>query len=313
MIINLNDNILVKLNDRGKDIFYHQFDKILHEFPESGIKRHMPVVDENGYTEFQIWRFMELYGEHIGMGNLPILENYNVIYKKPYDFCSDEELEEASKQLTNCLDSLGNLSDGILGLVLYWLWKTQDENGNTPIEKISMEFKDYFKRFEIKEPRTVKYAGSKEGSEESDILNNGCWSRLKDALSDIESNEKEKSYFKVEGAKMVVEPKDYDLCKEECDYHFEECSNGHKNIIFTLNGKIKEDTGISRIQIRLDKCNLEEVVDAEWKEKNSHTRYCSACGFEETHWRTDEYKRCPNCGAKIRKSKKYLEDYITVC
>lgn len=233
MTINLNDNILVKLNDRGKDIFYHQFDKILHEFPESGIKCHMPVVDENGYTEFQIWRFMELYGEHIGMGKPPILENMNVIYK--------------------------------------------------------------------------------EGSEESDVLNNGCWARLKDAFSDIESNEKEKSYFKVEGTRMVVEQKDYDLCKEECDYHFEECSDGHKNIIFTLNGKIKEDTGISRIHIRLDKCNLEEVVDAEWKEKNSNTIYCSACGFEEAHWLADEYKRCPNCGAKIRKSKKYLEDYISLC
>ena len=73
MIINLNDRIKVKLNERGKDIYFHQYDKFV------GISQTMPKVDENGYTEFQIWRFMELYGEHIGMAKPPVLENFNVI------------------------------------------------------------------------------------------------------------------------------------------------------------------------------------------------------------------------------------------
>lgn len=64
------------------------------------------------------------------------------------------------------------------------------------VDNIAMEFKDCCKRFEIKEPISVKYAGSKEGQEMSDVLNNGCWARLKEAFAELESNEQEKSYFK---------------------------------------------------------------------------------------------------------------------
>lgn len=38
----------------------------------------------------------------------------------------------------------------------------------------------------------------------------------------------------------------------------------------------------------------------EWKPKNHHTDYCSECGFEETQWRTIEYKFCPYCGARMK-------------
>lgn len=38
----------------------------------------------------------------------------------------------------------------------------------------------------------------------------------------------------------------------------------------------------------------------EWKPKNHHTDYCSECGFEETQWRTTEYKFCPNCGCRMK-------------
>lgn len=43
-----------------------------------------------------------------------------------------------------------------------------------------------------------------------------------------------------------------------------------------------------------------EDLYGKWKEKNSHTQYCSECGFEETVWRTSEYKFCPNCGTKMK-------------
>ena len=79
VIINLNENIKAKLNDRGKDIYYHQYDLILPFCPH--IKPSYPKVDKDGYTEFQIWHFMELYGEHIGMGRNPVLESMNVIYE----------------------------------------------------------------------------------------------------------------------------------------------------------------------------------------------------------------------------------------
>lgn len=37
-----------------------------------------------------------------------------------------------------------------------------------------------------------------------------------------------------------------------------------------------------------------------WREKNSHTRMCSRCGFEEVMWRTYIYDYCPNCGARMK-------------
>ena len=80
MTINLNDKIKVKLNDKGKDIFYHQFDEIISLYPQCHIDPRMPNVDENGYTTFQIWEFMKLYGGHIGMAKPSVLENINVIY-----------------------------------------------------------------------------------------------------------------------------------------------------------------------------------------------------------------------------------------
>lgn len=79
MEVNLNDWIKVKLNDRGKDIYYHRFDDVIKEYPQYNIKPSMPKVDENGYTRFQMWNFMEIYGEHMGMAKLPVLETLNVI------------------------------------------------------------------------------------------------------------------------------------------------------------------------------------------------------------------------------------------
>lgn len=67
--INFNDKIKVKLTDLGKDIFYHQYDWILEQNPKIKvyIKPHHPKVDEEGYTTFLLWEFMQLYGRHIGM------------------------------------------------------------------------------------------------------------------------------------------------------------------------------------------------------------------------------------------------------
>jgi hypothetical protein len=63
---NLNCNIKVKLKPEGVDIYYHQYDHLL----EKGLinERSMPRIDEDGYTEFQAWKFMELYGDKaVGM------------------------------------------------------------------------------------------------------------------------------------------------------------------------------------------------------------------------------------------------------
>lgn len=65
MKINLNDIIRVKLTDHGKDIYFHQNDDLIKRGVR--INRSMPKEDADGYTKFQLWHFMELYGSYIGM------------------------------------------------------------------------------------------------------------------------------------------------------------------------------------------------------------------------------------------------------
>ena len=64
--INLNEPIKVKLTDWGKEIYYHQYDRTNQIAGREICKPKFPKEDENGYTVFQLWCFMELYGEHMG-------------------------------------------------------------------------------------------------------------------------------------------------------------------------------------------------------------------------------------------------------
>ena len=72
--INLNEWIKVKLTDWGKEIYYHQYDKINHIAGKEICKPKFPKEDENGYTKFQLWDFMELYGEYIGLALPNVIE-----------------------------------------------------------------------------------------------------------------------------------------------------------------------------------------------------------------------------------------------
>ena len=87
--INLNDKIKVKLTDLGKDIYYHRFDDLNKRYRRVIAKPSYPEVDEDGYTTFQLWCFMELYGEHIGMAKPNVIEPLNII-------CEDEDGENSS-------------------------------------------------------------------------------------------------------------------------------------------------------------------------------------------------------------------------
>lgn len=75
--LNLNDTIKVKLTDHGKDIFYHRMDDLI----ERGVKLtpKMPKVDADGYTTFQLWDFIQLYGEYIGMALPNVIEPIDIV------------------------------------------------------------------------------------------------------------------------------------------------------------------------------------------------------------------------------------------
>lgn len=80
--INLNDRVKVKLTPLGVEIYYHQYDDLNKKIKENGgtqLEPRMPQIDKDGYTEFTLWSFMELYGKHIGMCKPNVILPLNII------------------------------------------------------------------------------------------------------------------------------------------------------------------------------------------------------------------------------------------
>ena len=80
--INLNEPVKVKLTDLGKEIYYHRYDRANQIAGREICKPSFPKEDENGYTEFQLWHFMELYGEYIGITLPNVIEPLVIVYER---------------------------------------------------------------------------------------------------------------------------------------------------------------------------------------------------------------------------------------
>ena len=82
--VNLNDLVKFKLTDRGKDIYFHQYDELNEYLKQKiGVKpfgQQMPDVDDHGYTKMQLWEFIELYGKYIGMAKQNVIEPLNLYF-----------------------------------------------------------------------------------------------------------------------------------------------------------------------------------------------------------------------------------------
>lgn len=80
--LNLNDRVKVKLTPLGAEIYYHQCDDVNKKIKENGgteLEPIMPQIDKDGYTEFQLWHFIELYGKHIGMCKPNVIEPLDIV------------------------------------------------------------------------------------------------------------------------------------------------------------------------------------------------------------------------------------------
>lgn len=78
--LNLNDSVKVKLTPLGAEIYFHQFDELNKVLSAKGAKLvtpHMTKIDEDGYTSFQLWDFIHLYGEYINIGNQNVITDMN--------------------------------------------------------------------------------------------------------------------------------------------------------------------------------------------------------------------------------------------
>ena len=78
--IHLNDSIKVKLTDHAKEIYYHRFDYINEKYGRIMINPHYPKEDEDGYTIFQLYQFINLYGGLINVVERNIINPAEIIY-----------------------------------------------------------------------------------------------------------------------------------------------------------------------------------------------------------------------------------------
>ena len=87
--LNWNDTVKVKLTEHGKEIYRAQYDElneIMWSKGKAGFERPEPRVDENGLTAFQLWHFIQLYGNYIGVGLEEVVDS-------PYFYINEKDLE----------------------------------------------------------------------------------------------------------------------------------------------------------------------------------------------------------------------------
>jgi len=87
---NVNDFIKVRLTDFGKDVYKNYHENLINEFnkfwDDDNYKLEVPKIDTdpNGFTKFQLWDFMRIFGKSFGPGIPNIIED-NSIYLEEED------------------------------------------------------------------------------------------------------------------------------------------------------------------------------------------------------------------------------------
>lgn len=76
--LNLNDNVKVKLTSFGLEILSMRYKE-----RNGNSTDFVPTIDENGYTEYQLWELMNIFGEYyyVGAAELPFELN-EIIFKE---------------------------------------------------------------------------------------------------------------------------------------------------------------------------------------------------------------------------------------
>ena len=80
---NINNWIKVKLTDKGREILQNYWNRICSKFPQldpdpSYFATH---TDADGYTRFQLWEFMQIFGEHLCLGSPLYVENNEILFE----------------------------------------------------------------------------------------------------------------------------------------------------------------------------------------------------------------------------------------
>lgn len=65
--MNVNGYVFIKLTERGKEILKEEHESIKKIFPNAG-EFHLPEEDENGFSRWQLWTLMEMFGRYVFNG-----------------------------------------------------------------------------------------------------------------------------------------------------------------------------------------------------------------------------------------------------
>lgn len=81
---NVNDTIWVKLTEQGLAVHWKWHTDLwtglgrLKDFPYTP-----PKVNEDGFSSFQLWVFMEIFGPAFGMLQPPVIKNNDIWFEEP--------------------------------------------------------------------------------------------------------------------------------------------------------------------------------------------------------------------------------------
>ncbi len=84
---NINDFVKVKLTDYGKHVYEHHLDD-LNLRMGCHLTPYPLQYDENGYCDFQLWHFMNIFGDHIFNGAPVVIEDNNI-------YMGEKDLQDA--------------------------------------------------------------------------------------------------------------------------------------------------------------------------------------------------------------------------
>jgi hypothetical protein len=82
--VNINEYVKVKLNPNGIKVLEDERNELNRRIEARGGKGfgpYVPQVDEEGYTKFQLWHLMRIFGSHVDMGFEPVFETEILLLK----------------------------------------------------------------------------------------------------------------------------------------------------------------------------------------------------------------------------------------
>ena len=70
---NLNYSVFVKLTNEGYEYWKKKNDNIFSQVPKwvKEVNYYKNKADKNGFIKFQMWEFMQIFGDSIGLGYQP--------------------------------------------------------------------------------------------------------------------------------------------------------------------------------------------------------------------------------------------------